>query len=354
MKKIASLFLILSLLLAVPALAEQDLTGRPVADGVVAAVKFVDVTAPYSGTLTSFDVSSGDTVTAGEVLMGYVTTDVYATEDGVVKAIFAGEGADATAAMARYGAVMAMEPKVIYQVDATTDGAYNDAENKLLHLGETLYFKTSGNNGAEGSGRVVSVTDQAYRVDVLTGDFDKDDTVTIYRRDNYVAKSAVGKGTIVRREPLLLSGAGRVSKTDVAEGDSVVSGQKLFSLVSADAAPDAYQSDVQSPAPGVVEKVLVAPGQQVWKGQVLLRVDLTDTLEAQADVDEVDLGTLKVGDLVPVTLDMDKQNVLIATVTQISALGVSKQNAAYFTVHATLPAGSAMLGASASMYLPQK
>ena len=278
----------------------------------------------------------------------------FATEDGVVKAIFAGEGADATAAMARYGAVLAMEPKVIYRVDATTDGAYNDTENKLLHLGETLYFKTSGNSGAEGTGRVVSVTDQAYLVDVLSGDFDKDDSVTLYRRDNYVGKSAVGKGKIVRREPLLLSGAGRVAKTYVAEGDSVVSGQKLFSLVSADAAPDAYQSDVKSSATGVVERVLAAPGQQVWKGQVLLRIDLIDTMEVQADVDEVDLGTLKVGDLVPVTLDMDKQNVLIATVTQISALGVSKQNAAYFTVHATLPVGSAMLGASASMYLPQK
>ena len=354
MKKVFSVLLALCLLAAVPALAEQDLTGRPVADGVVAAVKFVDVTAPYSGTLTSFDLSNGDVVAKDAVLAGYVTTDLFATEDGTVKAIFAGEGQDATAAMARYGAVLAIEPSVVYQVDASTDGAYNDEDNKLLHLGETLYFKTSGTTGAEGSGRVVSVTDGNYRVDVLTGDFDKDDSVTMYRRDNYATTSNVGKGTIVRRNTLLLSGAGRVATAWVKEGDAVKEGQKLLSFVAADAAPDAYASEIKSPESGVVEKVLVNPGQQVWKGQVIARIDLTDPLEVQADVDEVDLGTLKVGDLVPVTLDMDKQNVLIATVTQISALGVSKQNAAYFTVHATLPSGSAMLGASASMYLPVK
>ena len=69
-------------------------------------------------------------------------------------------------------------------------------------------------------------------------------------------------------------------------------------------------------------------------------------------VDEADLGTLAVGDLVPVTLDMQPDHVLMATVTRISALGVSRQNAAYFTVRASLPAGSGLLGASASMYLP--
>ena len=49
---------------------------------------------------------------------------------------------------------------------------------------------------------------------------------------------------------------------------------------------------------------------------------------------------------------MQPDNVLIATVTRISALGVSRQNAAYFTVRASIPAGSGPLGASASMYLP--
>ena len=104
-------------------------------------------------------------------------------------------------------------------------------------------------------------------------------------------------------------------------------------------------------AAGVVATVAVNPGQQVWKGQLLCRIYLTDTLEVVADVDEMDLGTLKVGDTVPVTLDVNKAQVLNGTVTEISALGVTKQNAAYYTVHVSIPTGSGRLGASASIYL---
>ena len=53
MKKLASILLAVSLFAASPALAATELVGRPVADGVVAATRFVDVTAPYSGTLAS-------------------------------------------------------------------------------------------------------------------------------------------------------------------------------------------------------------------------------------------------------------------------------------------------------------
>ena len=51
------------------------------------------------------------------------------------------------------------------------------------------------------------------------------------------------------------------------------------------------------------------------------------------------------------TLDVNKAQVLNGTVTEISALGVTKQNAAYYTVHVSIPSGSGRLGASASIYL---
>lgn len=354
MKKLACLLFALCLTVGASALADTDLSNRSIADGTVTAAAFEDLTAPFSGTLAPFDLDSGDAVAAGDVLMRYVTLDVYATESGVVKAVFVKPGDDATAAVARYGAVLGVEPTVEYQVAATTSGAYNDNDNKLLHLGETLYFKTSGTNGADGEGRVVQVSQNSYTVDVLKGDFDLNDDVTLYRRTNHASDSNVGKGKVVRRDALLVAGAGRVVDVYVKEGDPVTAGEKLASFVSADAAPEAATSKVTCDTAGVVRTVSVAPGQQVWKGQVLCRIDRTDALEVTADVDEVDLGALKVGDLVPVTLDMQEGNVLMGTVTQISALGVSRQNAAYFTVHAAIPAGSAMLGASASLYLPKQ
>jgi biotin carboxyl carrier protein len=355
MKSVVASVLALVLLFSASALAAQDLTGRPVADGVVAAAAFADVTAPYGGTLASFVWESGDAVAAGDLLASYVQPAVYAPEAGTVRGVFVAEGDDAAAAVARYGQIMGIEPDIGYRVSATTSGAYNEDANKVLHLGELLYFRTgTGGNASEGMGRVVAVSGQSYQVDVLTGQFDLDASVTLYRRDNYEAKSAVGKGTVARRPAVLITATGRVGALAVSEGAHVAAGDLLLTLAGADAAPDAYAPQVLSPAAGVVERVYVTPGQQVYKGAALFRLSLDGAMEVRAEVDETDMGALKVGDLVPITLDTDKQNVLIGTVTQISGLGVSKQNAAYFAVRATIPQGSGRLGASASMYLPVK
>jgi biotin carboxyl carrier protein len=352
MKKGFCLLLAIGLLASAPALADDDLTNRPIADGVVAAVAFTDVAAPYAGTLASFTIESGDAVTQGDALFSYLTDDVYATESGVVQAVFIKPGDDAAAVTARYGAVIGIEPDAGYVVTASTTGAASDNENKVLHLGETLYFKTTGSDGDEGSGRVTQVSGKQYSVDVETGAFNLNAAVTLYRDGGYASKSCVGKGTVTRRDPLLVAGAGRVTKVYVSQGDPVQKGDRLASFVGADASPDAYADTVASPVTGVVKAVQVAAGQQVWKGEVLCRIDRTEAIEVVADVDEVDLGALKVGDALPVTLDMDENTVITGTVTQISALGITKQNAAYFTVHARIPAGSAPLGASASLYLP--
>lgn len=55
MKKLLALLMTVWMLLPAAALAETDLTDRAIANGVVTAVSFVDVTAPFSGTLASFD-----------------------------------------------------------------------------------------------------------------------------------------------------------------------------------------------------------------------------------------------------------------------------------------------------------
>ena len=355
MKKILSLFAAFTLLAAAPAaLASDDLTGRPIADGTVSAVHFVDVTAPYSGTLASFDLESGDEVQAGDELFQYVTSDVFATEDGVVKDVFIQPGDDAAAAMTRYGAVIGVEPADAYRVEASTAGAASDNEYKILHLGEILYIKTTKGDRDEGTGKVTAINGRNYSVQVLTGSFDQYASVNLYRDDNYAGSTCVGRGQVAHRDPVAVAGVGRVSAVYVQAGDTVKNGDRLASFVSADATPQNYATGITSPQTGVVSTVAVTPGQQVWKGELLCRVELSDEIEVIADVDETDLGGLKVGDSLPVTLDMNETNVLTGTVTQISGLGITKQNAAYFSVHVTIPAGSGPLGASASVYLPVK
>ncbi len=350
MKKLLALLMTVCMLLPAAALAETDLTDRAIANGVVTAASFVDVTAPFSGTLAPFDWAAGDTVAAGDALFSLLTTTVYATEDGTVDAVFAAAGDDASAVTARFGGVVALEPAESLQIQATTAGAYNDEDNRRIHAGETLYFRSAKADREEGSGRVAMVSGNGYVVDILEGDFDLNENLTLYRDDGYAAKHNVGKGTVMRRDPVLHMGSGRIAAVHVAAGDKVRAGAPLFDLMAADAAPGATPT-VAAPADGVIASVAVGAGQQVWKGQVLARLYLTDQVEVVAEVDEMDLGDLRVGDSVPVTLDMNEDQVITGEVTEISALGVTRQNAAYFTVRVSIPAARVLLGASASIYL---
>lgn len=351
MKKFLALLLLLTML-STCALADTALTDCAIANGNVTATTFVDVTAPYSGTLASFDLSTGDQVTAGDALFSLLTTTIYAPEAGTVKAFFAQPGEDAAAAMNRYGAVASLEPEQSLRINATTSGAFNKETNRILHVGETLYFRSAKADQEEGWGRVIAVSGSSYVVDILDGDYDLNENLNLYRDDGYAAKDCVGKGVVARRDPVAIQGQGRVASILVAEGDQVAPGQPLMTLMSADADADA-QPDVTAPESGVVASVAVSAGQQVWKGQVLARIYLTEDIEVVAEVDEMDLNGLRVGDNLSITLDTDESTIITGQVTEISALGVTRQNAAYYTVHVSIPADSAALGASASVYIPR-
>ena len=350
MKKLLALLTVL-LMLASSAMAAEDLSGYAIANGTVAAVRFVDVTAPYSGTLSTFDLTAGDRVNAGDELFSMLLTTVYAPEAGTVT-LFAAEGDDAAGVMSHYGALASLEPTLPTQIAATTAGAYNNKANHLLYVGETLYFRSSGSGREEGWGKVIHIEGSSYVVDVLEGDFDIGESFNLYRSDRSESRDNVGRGTVTRRNPLSLAGAGRVCELLVDDGDRVEANAPVMTLMTADADPGASPI-VTAPQDAVVATVAVSSGQQVWKGQLLARLYLTEELEVVAEVDEIDLHGLRVGDSLPITLDTDEDTVLYGVVTEISALGVTRQNAAYYTVHASLDT-DALLGASASVYLPKE
>ena len=353
MKKLLALLAAMMLPLTSAALADEDLSGYAIANGTVTAVDFVDLTAPFSGTLTAFDLAAGDRVSAGNTLFSMLLTTVYAPEAGTVT-LFAGKNDDASGVMAHYGALASLETEIPTQIAASTAGAYNAKENHILYVGETLYFRSSGAGREEGRGRVIRVDGSGYVVDILEGTFDIGESFNLYRNDRYDSRDNVGRGTVTRRSPVSLVGSGRVYELLANDGERIEANAPVMTLMSADADPGASPLIV-APEDAVIASVAVAPGQQVWKGQVLARLYLTDALEVVAEVDEIDLNGLQVGDQLPITLDIDEDTVLYGTVTEISALGVTRQNAAYYTVHVSLQdAADVLLGGSASVYLPKE
>lgn len=353
MKRMLMLLIVLVLGCQSAMAAEIDLTKCAIANGAVASASYIDLVAPFSGTLKTFSIEAGDEVQSGDQLFEMLTTTVYATEDAEVAAIYAKSGDDAMAVMNRYGGLVVMQPDVSLQMAASVLQGYNSQKNRFIQIGEKLHLRSERAGNAKGEAIVIAISGTDYVADVIKGEFVVGETMNLYRDDDYESRDNVGKGVVTRRDPLLAQGQGRVAEILVQTGDRVKSGTPLLTLMSMDAEPGASPV-VAAPANGVIGQVAVAPGQQVWKGQVLARILLTDELEITAQVDEVDLSDLWIGDEVYVVLDTDPDWIIEGEVTEISRLGMPMQNAAYYTVRIAIDEDDLLLGASASVYIPKE
>ena len=310
------------------------------ADAKIVAPNTEKITAPFAGTLLPFDFETGDSVSANETLFTLDTTPVYATQAGTVSAVFAAVGDDASGVAAHYGALAVIEPKNALYIDASTDQAYNDAENRYIHAGETLYLKLNNNKG---TGIVTSVSGKKYTVEILTGDYDVDDTVRCFRESTTPSDSEVGRGKVTRYADVQVrANSGRVAAVHVKPGDTVEVGDLLFELVDAQSEKNASRS-IAASSDGVITALNTASGAQVYRGQLLCEVADMSTLELSAEVDELDLNSIAVGDTLSYTLDAFDGETFTGTVTQIYSVGTKKQNATYFDVRITLPAGKPLL-----------
>ena len=203
-----------------------------ITDGIVTAVEFEDITAPCSGTLYSFDLNAGDTVSAGDLLFELLTISVAAPEDGTVRYLFAGEGDSADAAMRTYGAVLAMEPTLNLRLSCTYSGAADYEDCKHMHIGDILYFKY---DKEKGTGVVISTADNAYEVEVLSGKFDSGKSLELYKDNDYAYDNRVGTGKVYKRNDVTIAGAGRIVQFFVSEGDKVKKGE-LFAFLGVNGA----------------------------------------------------------------------------------------------------------------------
>ena len=231
------------------------------------------------------------------------------------------------------------EPTNPLYIDADTVNAYDDDENRYLHAGETLYLKC-GNE--KGEGRVTSVMGKKYIVEVLSGDFEVDDLVRCFRESAMPNDSETGRGKVKRYDDVNVSAAGRVAKVHVQPGDAVAMGDLLFETIDALSAKG-VSPEIAAPVSGAVTALYAASGAQVYRGMLLCEIASLETLELSAEVDELDLSSIRVGDVLSYTLDAYADKAFSGTITEIRPLGSPRQNAAYFDVRITAPEGVTVL-----------
>ena len=94
------------------------------ANASIVASETIKITAPFAGTLRPFNLTAGESVTAGDVLFEIDTIPVYAKQAGTVAAVLASEGDDADGVISRYGALAVIEPELALYIDADTGDAY--------------------------------------------------------------------------------------------------------------------------------------------------------------------------------------------------------------------------------------
>ena len=343
-----------------------DLTKYSVSTGNFVGTEYIDIVAPWSGMVKPFNHKVGDNVEAGEVLFEMVESEVKAPEDGTVTAIFADKGESAASANSVYGRIASLAPAENIRVNCTYNGAYNNDDNKMVHVGEHVYLKQNNNVNNNSEGIIVNSNDKGFVVQVTGKAVKLKQNITVYRDSQMSREKCIGSGTSVPRpddvlpvitkmvseipqedksnkqNPLIITSlrtdnaipgtAGVVTEVLAPVGSKVKKGDTILKVSGQDADENA-KAKLTSSISGTITQLAVNPGQQVNKGQLMARVYSKDNLEIVAEIDEVDLVNIKVGDVLPVTLDAYPNEIFFGTITSISSVGVKKQNASYYDVH---------------------
>ena len=278
-------------------------------EGTVVAGETIPIQAGFGGMVSNCRKRAGDLVTEGEVLATIDTTSNFAPIEGTISGLYISEGDKAEDVTERYGASLYIEPTNRYVIEATTDKAYKSSENRYIHLGERVYLKCVTDGSHQGTGMIAALTEKGYKIEVTGGDFYMGESVDVYRNNSYTKESCVGRGTVDRATPVAVKGEGSVLRIHVKNGDFIERGELLFETVTGVLdglyAPD---NKVLSPITGILASVEKTNGETVEKGNTLMKVIPSESLQVQFEVPEADLFILREGQKVSMELYWENEN----------------------------------------------
>lgn len=172
--------------------------------------------------------------------------------------------------------------------------------------------------------------------------------VTVSRQDLRVTKTATGEVRPQNRVEVKPPIAGRIEQVLAREGETVTQGQVLAWMSSTDRAalldaaraqgPDslarwesAYKpAPLMAPLDGTVIVRAVEPGQTVTTADPVVVV--ADRLIVKAQVDETDIGAIKVGQAASISLDAFPQDLIPARVDHIAYEATTVNNVTIYDV----------------------
>lgn len=332
---------LLAAMLVLPgfALAQESFEGNVIAGDTVA------VTAPYGGTVKAVSIREGSVIKVGDPVATVQRKQTLSPVDGTVRGVLKQVGDTLSQTTVLY-----IAPVSKYTLTCTVDNAYPSIDNTFVHLGETVYLKCKKDGTHKAEGVITAVDGTRYTVQTTAGELYMEETVYVYRSDDYTYATRIGSGTVGRTAELAITATGSLCSLAVADGDTVERGQLLFETVDG-AVDTASEPDetMTSTVAGVVASVNLSAGQSVAKGDVLLTVYPPDTYAIAFAIDEDLLGTVAVGDAVSVTFQWNEGDVpaVQGTVTGISYVSAGSESD---TAAANTQTGSTTTTSSTTQY----
>lgn len=334
--------LLLALLLPAAALCEETLpteTTPPASrlEGLIFTATVepnvqTAVKAPAGGELASFTLRAGDALNAGDLLMSILPQTVYAPADGTVAAVYAKAGDTADGAMTRYGAVMHIDYADRYQFSGSNAGSRNTVENRDLHVGTPVYFR-SGDKQHFADGIITYADGRSFTAQVLGGDLDYTAKVEVFRTDEYTEAVRLSEGRLSAVAPYGVAASGTVLEMLVKPGDTVSAGDALFTFVPDTLAPAARSlaaaTEIRAAEDCVVLSVSAQQGGAVQKGQPVAMVCARDDYRLVINAEEGDVNRFTPGDKMLVTFEELDLAPVEATIEQVGALGSGSEVSLY-------------------------
>lgn len=295
-------------------------------EGTVAPSKTYEVYAAIGGTVGSVEAEVGQKFSAGDVLATLETTKVYAKESGTITGVFGQPGDSADTVVSKYGAVMYIEGESVYTIAASTDNAYNEMDNKFVHVGEEVYLSCYSDGTHIGAGVITSIEGTDYTVKVLSGEFLMGETISIYRGDAAKAVNRIGRGELTRVSPTAVTGSGSIVSYAVANGDTVQRGDLLFETLTGEF-DGLYMSGNQilAETDGTVAELNLTQGGKIEKNATAAVLYPSGAMRIEAEIAEADLSCVAVGDPVVIELlwNQDEEVTYEGMISMISGIATS-------------------------------
>jgi HlyD family secretion protein len=324
------------------------------AAGTIAAQAQVSVQFQNSGQVKAVNVKVGDTVHAGQVMASLDTAEL---ETEVASAQAALESAQAKLALAKQ-APSDSEVKAAEAALASAQATLRAAQNEAAHLGDQVTIeKASLDNaaqrlsdaqgtysnlleyqcsGAQGRGApYVPPAGQEWSQEKAALDNAQVDYQVAVANYN-LAKAEVNNSSIESAAAQVASAQATLNSLKNTPASADVQLAEL-AVQTAQIALDQAKLDLKgsqlvAPFDGVVAVVNIQVGQQVSSSTEAITVANLSQLEAQVDVSETDLPSIKVGQSVQLTFDALTGQTFTGTVANVALVGTTSSGVVNYPV----------------------